>query len=146
MHVLLYRSRARTALLAADLNQIIETARRRNRRLGVTGLLLHGQMETIPGIAGEFVQWIEGPKASVDELFADIAQDSRHTDVEVLARGPREAVEAGVGPPLRPGASADRLFSAWSMGMVRLSELPATLDGFLRFAHAWDDHRIAAEA
>lgn len=146
MHVLLYRSRARTALLAADLNQIIETARRRNRQLGVTGLLLHGRMEAIPGIAGEFVQWIEGPEASVDELFADIAQDSRHTDVEVLARGTREAVEAGVGPVLRPGASADRLFPAWSMGMVRLSELPATLGGFLRFARTWDDHRIAAEA
>ena len=31
-----------------------------------------------------------------------------------------------------------RLFPIWSMGMVRLSELPATLDGFLQFVKQWD--------
>lgn len=128
MYALLYRSRARTGLLASDLNAIIETAETRNRRLDVTGLLLYGQLETIADVPGEFVQWIEGPEGAVEALFAAVEADDRHVEVEVLGRGP--IVELAKTP--------DRLFPTWSMGLVRLSELPATLTGFLRFADEWD--------
>jgi hypothetical protein len=142
MHALLYRSRARPGLLADDLNDIIETAEARNRRLGVTGLLLHGRMEALPGVAGEFVQWLEGPEEAVETLFGNIERDGRHTGIEVLGRGPlaQLAAEAHV------GARGERLFPAWSLGLVRLAELPATLSGFLRFVAEWDGDRLAAVA
>ena len=136
MNALLYRSRERPGLGAADLNAIIGAAEERNRRLGVTGLLLNGHMETIPGAPGEFVQWLEGPEKAVETLFGLIQDDPRHRDVEVLARGPIAEIERAsyARVPARDG----RLFPAWSMGLVRLAELPATAGGFLRFAADWD--------
>ena len=137
MYALLYTSRARTSLLADDLNQIIEVAQAHNRSLDVTGLLLHGRMEAIPSVPGGFVQWIEGPQDAVEALFADIEDDPRHTDVEVIAQGEIADLEREAhGVPKRTSYDG-RLFPAWSMGLVQLAELPATLDGFLRFAADW---------
>lgn len=144
MHALLYRSRARAGLLASDLNDIIETARTRNRQLAVTGLLLHGRMEALPGVAGEFVQWVEGPEESVESLFALIENDPRHTEVEVLARGSSASL-CGRARTV-PVDTDGRLFPSWSMGLVRLSELPATLSGFLGFVREWDGDLTAAAA
>ena len=137
MHALLYRSRARAGLLAPDLNDIVATARVRNRQLGVTGLLLYGELEVVPGAPGEFVQWLEGPERAVEDLYDVVQDDPRHSEVEVLGRGPLVELAA---------PSAGRLFEDWDMGLVRLSELPATLDGFLRFAESWDGRptRLAA--
>lgn len=136
MHALLYRSRERPGLLASDLNDIIETAQARNGAVGVTGLLLNGHLEVIPGAPGEFVQWLEGPEDDVERLFSYISGDARHTGVDVLARGPLHDVLSGSHVDVR--AEAGRLFPSWSMGLVRLAELPATLDGFLRFVAEWD--------
>ena len=142
MHALLYRSRARPGLLASDLNAIIETAEDRNHQLGVTGLLLYGQLPAVPGAPGEFVQWIEGDEEAVEGLYGDIAHDHRHFDPEVLARGPIAELTANSGIVTTVG----RLFPAWSMGLVRLSELPATLSGFLEFARGWDGEVLSAAA
>ena len=142
MHALLYRSRARAGLLASDLNDILATAQGRNHQLGVTGLLLYGELEVVPGAPGEFVQWIEGPEGAVESLYRRIQNDPRHTEVEVLGRGPVAQ--------LAPDASAQnqapegRLFPTWDLGLVRLSELPATLDGFLRFATSWNGQAASA--
>lgn len=141
MHALLYRSRARAGLLASDLNDILASAQDRNRTLDVTGLLLYGELEVVPGAPGEFVQWIEGPEAAVEALYDVIREDPRHTEIEMLDRGPL----AEGAPDLAQRATAEgRLFRDWDMGLVRLSELPATLDGFLRFAASWDGHATAA--
>ncbi len=142
MHALLYRSRARPGLLASDLNDIIETAEVRNRSLDVTGLLLYGQLDAVPGAPGEFVQWIEGDEGPVEALYAEISGDGRHFDIEVLARGPLGDLARGA----RLDLVGDRLFPSWSMGLVRLSELPATLSGFLEFARGWDGEVLATAA
>lgn len=144
MHVLLYRSRERPGVLAADLNDIIGVAQRRNRALDITGLLLSGHMEVLPTVPGEFVQWLEGPEERVESLFETIAGDPRHTGVEVLARGPIETVLADA--PVDVAVKDDRLFPTWSMGLVRLAELPATLGGFLRFAADWDGQALTQAA
>ena len=141
MHALLYRSRARPGLLASDLNGIIATAEDRNRQLDVTGLLLYGQLQAVAGAPGEFVQWIEGEESVVEGLFESIAGDDRHFDVEVLGRGTVPELTGG-----RLETVGGRLFPAWSMGLVRLAELPATLDGFRRFADEWDGDVLAQAA
>lgn len=115
--------------MARDLNDIIEEATVRNRVLGVTGLLLYGRIEAIVTASGQFVQWLEGPEDTVEALYDAISEDPRHTDLEVLGRGDLASGLEDAGP---------RLFSAWSMGLVRMSKLPATLDGFLRFSATWD--------
>ncbi|WP_412062573.1 BLUF domain-containing protein [Rubrivirga sp. IMCC45206] len=134
MHTVLYRSRARAGLLAPDLNAIIATAEAHNPTIDVTGLLLYGELPAVPGAPGEFVQWIEGPEPAVEGLYARIKADPRHFDVETLARGPVSATARRSGV-VRPDG---RLFGSWAMGLVRLSELPATLPGFLGFARDWD--------
>ena len=139
MYALLYRSRARPGLLASDLNDIIVTAETRNRQANVTGLLLYGQLTVVPGAPGEFVQWMEGSEEAVEALYADIEVDTRHFDPEVLARGPIGELQGANGS----FASSGRLFPDWSMGLVRLSELPATLSGFLEFARDWDREVVA---
>ena len=115
MHALLYRSRARPGIMAADLNQIIETAQGRNRQLDVTGLLLYGELPAVPGAPGEFVQWVEGPEEAVEELYGLIESDARHFDIETLARGTVRELTEQKGVALADG----RLFPAWSMGLVR---------------------------
>ncbi len=146
MHALLYRSRSRASrqLLARDLNDLIESAERNNPDLGITGLLLYAEMEMVPGAPGLFLQWMEGPKASVDALFETIRADPRHTDVDVLGRGPSAELASQSGESLVDPQG--RLFPIWSMGMVRMSELPATLDGFLRFAQSWDGRSLTRVA
>ena len=144
MYVLLYRSRERPGLLASDLNDIIESAQRRNRALDVPGLLLSGRMEVLPTVPGEFVQWIEGSEGAVEGLFETIAEDPRHTEVEVLARGPIDDVLTRA--PVETAIEGDRLFPTWSMGLVRLAELPATRGGFLRFAADWDGQALTRAA
>ena len=138
MHVLLYRSRARPGLLAHELNDIIDVAETNNRRLDVTGLLLYGELPAVPSAPGEFVQWLEGPTEAVEGLFETISNDDRHFDVEVLTRGAAADVLEGRGP--------GRLFPSWSMGLVRLAALPATLSGFLEFTADWDGKTVARAA
>ncbi len=140
MHALLYRSRARPGLLASDLNDIIAAAESHNPTGGVTGLLLYGQLAMVPGAPGEFLQWIEGSEGEVDSLYDRIESDPRHFEPEVLARGTVAALGRGSGLP------SDRLFPSWSMGLVRLSELPATLSGFLEFVRNWDGQMVAVAA
>lgn len=75
---LIYRSRS---LIAADQNrtelgEIFTTARRKNKRSGVTGALV---------ISGDaFVQALEGEESVVRELYATISVDPRHTDVSTI--------------------------------------------------------------
>ena len=144
MHAILYRSRERPGLLASDLNDIVETAQVRNRQLDVTGLLLSGHLEVLPAAPGEFVQWIEGPEDRVESLFRSIERDARHTEVDVLGRGAVAALVDASSVEMVPGT--DRLFPAWSMGLVRLAELPATLGGFLRFTATWDGQAFTQAA
>lgn len=145
MHALLYRSRSHAGaqFLARDLNDIIEASERNNTRLRLTGLLLYAEMEVVPGAPGSFVQWIEGPEDAVETMFATIQADERHTEVEVLGQGPSDELMAQ-DPKLMD--SQHRLFPIWSMGMVRLSELPATLNGFLDFARTWDGRSLRRAA
>ncbi len=76
------------------LGEIFTTARRNNRRLGVTGALV---------ISGDsFVQALEGDAAVVRELYATIEQDPRHDDVTVLEE---QQVE-------------ERTFGRWAMARV----------------------------
>ena len=58
------------------INHILQTARSNNSRKEVTGALLYS--------SGYFAQVLEGPKASIEQVFESIQRDQRHKDVTVL--------------------------------------------------------------
>jgi hypothetical protein len=100
----------------AALHDILKSARRRNIRCGVSGVLLYNQKA--------FFQTLEGNKAEVEQVFERIVHDTRHTDVKVLER---KFVRS-------------RIFHSWSMAYVEfpadatwseqiVEELPAMLTG-----------------
>ena len=122
-HALLYRSLATRPMADLELRALGARAAQRNARQGITGLLLHGQLEHVTGLPGAFVQWLEGPEDAVRDLFESIREDARHDEIEVVAEGPVAELSE----------RAERLFPEWSMETEVISELPATLPGFLRY-------------
>jgi hypothetical protein len=70
---------------------ILMAARRNNPLLGITGALICRH--------DIYLQLIEGPADAIDELYARILADDRHTNVELLLTE----------------AMGDRMFPAWAM-------------------------------
>jgi hypothetical protein len=96
-----------------QLQQILNSSRKRNVELGITGVLLyHG---------GEFVQLLEGPREAVLHVFHDIIfHDTRHTALTIGWEG----------------AITRRRFIGWSMGFAPVEILDTSkspgLDGFMQ--------------
>jgi len=101
---LTYQSRASRPPSDTDLDEIITHARARNRKHGVTGMLLYED--------GRYLQTLEGPPEGLDTIWSSIRQDERHRDIEVLT----EHLVTG------------RLFSGWDLMLYRrIDAAPKTL-------------------
>ena len=95
-----YISRATDEFRSREARQRLKfNARASNAKADISGMLIYCE--------GYFVQAIEGPAAAADGLFARIAKDIRHTDIELVARTEGDA----------------RVFGRWSMGFVETDEL-----------------------
>ncbi len=88
---LLYFSRASGETTQPILPEILEQARRNNPRLGLSGMLIYEDHH--------FMQVLEGPEQSVNEIFETIRADDRHTDVFTIYSYP----------------IAERQFDGWAM-------------------------------
>ena len=88
---LVYVSSAVRHLRLDEVQQLLKRARERNREYGITGVLLC--------IGGNFMQYIEGPKDSLDIIYKIIREDDQHTGIILVSR---EAIEG-------------RQFGDWSM-------------------------------
>lgn len=73
---LIYASRAAEALTPADHEQILESSRRNNAKVGVTGILAFGSRE--------FLQCLEGSREAVNATYARILSDPRHQEVQLI--------------------------------------------------------------
>lgn len=93
---LLYVSTASADFDSTQLAQVLDSSARHNAPQEITGMLLYA--------AGNFMQVLEGEAAAVDETYARILKDPRHSDVFLLERAP----------------IAQREFGQWSMGFRRL--------------------------
>jgi hypothetical protein len=60
-----------------DIEELVATASRNNRRLGITGALLY--------IENSFVQVLEGEDAPITRLLAAIESDPRHNNMRILS-------------------------------------------------------------
>ena len=113
MDFLIYASTATQSLSQEELLNLLSQAREFNTRHQLTGLLLYspGQGDE----AGTFVQILEGPAKTLDDIYSKIKNDGRHKDCTVLKRG----------------TTYQRRFADWSMGFRDLSNLkPEEVPGF----------------
>jgi len=108
--------------LALQIEQILDTARSRNREVGITGALMFNR--------GLFAQILEGPTAAVEETFERIQCDLRHADVVMVAC---EAV-------------AKRSFDQWSMAYVGSREKIPTVLLDIADTTGFDARKIDADA
>ncbi|MEM7688549.1 MAG: BLUF domain-containing protein [Pseudomonadota bacterium] len=102
---LTYQSQAAAEPSSNELEQLVERARTRNRRHGVTGMLLYED--------GRFVQTLEGPPQGLNVIWSSIQRDERHKDIEVLSQH----------------LVSGRIFSDWDMLLYR--KLDQTPKSFL---------------
>jgi len=100
-----YASRESAPLDVGRIDHLLERARQRNERLGVTGVLLYS--------GGCFLQYLEGPPAAVLATYEHIARDPGHHQLIELMHQP----------------VPQRLFPDWSMAwrctdLIGVSEPP----------------------
>jgi hypothetical protein len=95
----LYVSRAVQPIVAGMHESILDEARSRNPRHGITGLLCFRD--------DIFVQVLEGGRDAVSELYNAIVRDKRHKDVRLLSYE-----EIG-----------ERRFPNWNMGKVHIESI-----------------------
>lgn len=76
----------------------LEKIREINKNYGVSGALLYCEQDK----KKYFVQYIEGSKENIDQLYTNIEKDSRHKRVRLLYES----------------SGAMRIFENWSMGYI----------------------------
>jgi hypothetical protein len=98
---LLYASRSASDIDETLITAILEHSRTYNLEHGITGILC----AYTPG--NVFLQLLEGGRAAVNALYANILRDPRHSDVTLL-----DYAEI-----------AERRFASWRMGRVNLNRV-----------------------
>ncbi|MCB1739549.1 MAG: BLUF domain-containing protein [Gammaproteobacteria bacterium] len=129
VYQLVYISAATHDFTEPELEILLAKARANNERLNITGMLLYHD--------GSFIQALEGEKSRVEQLYKQIAADSRHIETRVLYRGFQD----------------QRSFEGWSMGFYRSRQSASeNLEGFHQFLekgfrrHAFQPDNIARRA
>ena len=75
---LVYTSRATEPLGTLALFNLLNHARQKNARLGITGHLLYAD--------GMFTQCMEGPPEAVESLWQSLLKDKRHDMISMVSR------------------------------------------------------------
>ena len=101
---LLYASRAAEAVTQELTEAILQSSRKHNPALGITGVLCYG--------GDVYMQVLEGGREAVNELYNKIVRDERHRNIALL----------------HYQEVAERKFAGWTMGQVNLAKVnPALL-------------------
>jgi hypothetical protein len=99
----------------AEIAQILQTARRKNKEQNVTGALLFN--------SGYFAQALEGPRLAIEQIFERIQRDPRHGDVTVLSSqtdGRRDFPEWSMAYVVPPGGAASAGMAAVALDTALL--------------------------
>lgn len=98
---LIYRSSAVPELLRLDdVRQLARESAQRNEAKNITGMLMLS--------GNDFLQVLEGPTDTVNELYAKILSDKRHKQVRLIVYEPM----------------MDRIYPDWGMRAVFMSSFP----------------------
>lgn len=101
---LVYASEVVRPVSDGDLEQILNSARERNLKAGITGMLCFHRKY--------FLQCLEGSRTEVNKAYQRILKDSRHTNIAIL-----DYQELVV-----------REFNKWTMGYMPESTLTAEIN------------------
>ncbi|WP_070965364.1 BLUF domain-containing protein [Vibrio sonorensis] len=74
---LIYASRISDGMSNQDIENILESARKNNRKENVTGVLLFNR--------NYFLQCIEGSRSKVNQIYHKILNDQRHQEIVILS-------------------------------------------------------------
>ena len=125
LYRLVYFSRnlipGKPAEIAAEIESILESSRRNNAPLGITGALIFN--------SGVFAQVLEGARNDIERIFENIQRDQRHADVHVLAFE----------------ETPNRRFPSWSMAFVGRSVEGSDLFSWIGAATGFDAKRMEGE-
>jgi hypothetical protein len=103
---IIYASTAVDLFDTQQLSELLKKAREKNKKLGVSGMLLHSE--------GNFFQVLEGPESTVTTLYQEICKDKRHKNATKIIQEP----------------IADRVFKDWTMGFLEAtSDELQSIDG-----------------
>jgi len=91
-----------------DIHDILFTSRNKNKLLGITGVLVYS--DTM------FVQYLEGDRKQVFDLYEKIKKDKRHSEVILVSISSID----------------NRLFPSWEMGERKLKEVDFEFDNGLQ--------------
>jgi blue light- and temperature-responsive anti-repressor len=112
----------------AEIAQILQTARRKNKEQNVTGALLFN--------SGYFAQALEGPRLAIEQIFERIQRDPRHGDVTVLSSqtdGRRDFPEWSMAYVVPPGGVASGMAAvALDTALLRPTASAEEVLGLLR--------------
>ena len=87
MHELSYCSTSNNTITQIDINNILNTANTFNKENNITGCLLYYK--------NEFVQWLEGEKSILLDLFKLIKKDDLHNHVIRLLSSNKDKQDFG---------------------------------------------------
>jgi hypothetical protein len=121
---LIYSSDSSIPMQADDLEDLLEQARERNARRGITGALVY--------VDGVFLQILEGEAATIKALMAKIAIDLRHEAVTVLQEGEVPAPRFSDWTMAYVGATPEQV-ADW-LCMPGTTPVPDLFDGMRRDA------------
>ena len=76
IYQIVYVSSAAEPIDDVAIDELVATSEERNHCRNITGLLLHKN--------GRFMQFLEGPRDNVIELYESICRDTRHEGITVL--------------------------------------------------------------
>jgi len=93
---LIYASSATHLMSPTELFELLQKSRDKNRRAGLTGMLLYR--------GGNFLQVLEGEAQAVEAIYRIIEQDPRHRQVTHILRQ----------------TVSQRIFHEWEMGFTNL--------------------------
>ena len=93
-----YMSHQSRVMSEEDVDRLLFQIREKNKRLAITGLLLL--------IQGKFVQYIEGPKSEIKNVYESIKNDPRHNELLLLDSGEIK----------------ERQFQDWSMAYKKIND------------------------
>lgn len=99
MFELIYQSYCAHDFSPEDLIELCQDAQKKNKKLQITGCLIH--------VNGEFAQILEGREQDVLELYQTIQHDNRHHGVFLIYQGPVK----------------NRSFSDWSMSLQHYEDI-----------------------
>ena len=117
MHRLIYVSRPLTRF-PPDLKAVLESSRRNNARLGVTGALCL--------LDGVYCQYLEGDRAILEDLYQILLSDPRHKDVKLIELC----------------SITKRIFTNWAMALVTWNKQTRSLFKALNAADTVDLYAI----